>query len=90
MQPLLPVDEPDELPEPLLFDPPELEEVPPKVVPPPEEPALEAHALSQAVHAVTPASPWVERQLDSPSFEEQVSDWAFGALKLPPGQMQPR
>jgi hypothetical protein len=43
------------------------------------------------VHAAAPASPVrLETQLDSWAFELQIEDWAFGALKLPPGQMQPK
>jgi hypothetical protein len=77
--PLHPLDEPP-------FCEPLDEPTPPllDVLPPAE------HALSHAPHAKAPASPWLETQVDSWSFDPHVGDCAFGALKSPPGQMQPR
>jgi hypothetical protein len=89
-KPLAPPEEPDELP--VVVSPLDVPagELPPKVVLGPDA-APWAHTLWQAVQAVAPASPVsVETQLDSSAFEPQICDCAFGALKSPPGQMQPK
>jgi hypothetical protein len=79
---------PEPLDEPVWLEPPELEELP-KLAPLLPGTPVE-HASAQAPQANAPPSPWVATQLDSVSLELQVIDWAFGALKSPPGQMQSR